>query len=436
MKLKSIPTALVEAFWRRVNDVIGPGGEKALAVRAAKAETIVLLYYVYLMVVSYGRIGDASRRLSQPVEPVLDLALTSWIPLDSWRLIAYELGLLMLVTSMVAATIPRWRIPRIMAIASFVLLEAMNFDLDGKISHAYHPLVWAGIAFCFLPSLKNDSSERRRDYLASFFGAQVLVCLLFASSGLSKIIGIAYDWSSGVTWLDPEALPLVLAADWGPKFRPAAVFFVLNPWAAWLSNVGVLYLETAAIFAVFRPRLHRLWAFGLLIMFAMVWLSMGVQFRQSALGVGLILFASPFAPDRLELKETLLDLPVVRFVRQQLRARLGADAGGDHRKRSSAPWMPSSQLMRLWVPVLVTVYLCVAFGNFDQHGGFEPGSSQRRSRPGGEVYPVSAMPMFMQIDSSEENVERLAKRRRRLERARKRDARATSRSAPAESTSR
>lgn len=422
MTLKNTPAALVEAFWRRVDDVIGSDKQNALAVRAAKAETIVLVYYVYLMAVSYGRIGTTSNLLHTPVQPSLDLALTSWIPLDSWRQVAVGLALLMLVASMLAATIPRWRIPRIMAIVSFLLLEAMKFDQDGKISHASYPLVWAGIAFCFLPSLKNDSSERCRNYLASFFGAQVLVCLLFTSSGLSKVIGIAYDWSSGVTWLNPEALPLVLAARWATwrvlEYPPAGAFIVLNPWAGWLSNVGVLYLEIAAIFAVLRPRLHRPWAFGLLIMFAMIWLTMGIQFMQSAFGVGLILLASPFAPDKLELKETLLDLPIVRFVRQRLRARRGAEADGDYQRKSSkdAPWVPSSKVMKLWIPVLVVVYLCVAFGNLDRHGGFEQGSRQSRSRPGGEVFPISALPMFMRIDSSEENVKRLARLRRKLER--------------------
>lgn len=421
--LKSTPAALVEAFWRRVDDVIGSDKHNALAVRAAKAETIVLVYYVYLMALSYGRIGTASKLLHRSVQPSLELALTSWIPLDSWRQVAVGLALLMLVASMLAATIPRWRIPRILAIVSFLLLEAMKFDQDGKISHAMYPLIWAGIAFCFLPSLKNDSSERCRNYLASFFGAQVLVCLLFASSGLSKVIGIAYDWSSGVTWLNPEALPLLLSARWA-KFRvleyfPAGEFFLLNPWAAWLSNVGVLYLEIAAIFAVFRPRLHRPWAFGLLVMLAMIWLTMGIQFLQSAFGVGLILFASPFAPDKLKLKETLRDLPVVRFVYQRLRARRGDGADGDHQRESSkeAPWVPSSKVMKLWIPVLVVVYLCVAFGNLDEHGGFEQGSRQSRSRSGGEVFPISAMPMFMRIDSSEENVKKLARLRRKLERA-------------------
>ena len=421
--LKNIPAALVEAFWRRVDDVIGSDKQNALAVRAARAETIVLVYYVYLMAMSYGLVRTASNLFPKPVQPSLELALTSWIPLDSWRQIAVGLALLMLVASILAATIPRWRIPRIMAIVSFLLLEAMKFDQGGKISHGSYPLMWAGIAFCFLPSLKNDSSERCRNYLASFFGAQVLVCLLYTSAGLSKVIGIAYDWSSGVTWLNPEALPLMLSAGWAtwrpPEFFPVAAFLVLNPWAAWLSNVGVLYLEIVAIFAVFRPRLHRPWAFGLLVMHAMIWLTIAIQFRQSAFGVGLILLASPFAPNKLELKETLLDLPLVRFVHQRLRALRGARADGNHQRESSkdAPWVPSSMVMKLWIPVLVIVYLCVAFGNLDKHAGFEPGSRQTRSRPGGEVFPISALPMFMRIPSNEKNVQRLAKLRRRLERA-------------------
>lgn len=420
ISLRGVLAALAEAFWRPVNGVFGSGSPQAVAVRAAKAETIVRVYYAYLMALAYVGIGAAATSMEMPVQPNLGLALTAWIPHDSWRQIGAGLALFMLVASMLAAVIPRWRIPRILAIVSFLLLEAMRFDLDGKISHAALPLMWAGIAFCFLPSSRNDAKEHGRNYLASFFGAQVMVCLLYTCAGLSKVVGIALDWNSGVTWLDPEALPLMLAANWAPpRFYPAWEFLILNPWAAWLSNIGVLYLEIAAVLAVFRRRLHRPWAVGLLIMHAMVWLTMVIEFRQSAFTVGLILLASPFAPDKLELKETLLDLPLVRLVHQRLEARRRAGAATGHRRESSrrAPWVPSSMVMKLWIPLLVALYFGVAFGNLDRHGGFEPGSRQRQSRPGGEVYPISALPMFMRIPSGDNNVRKLKRIRRKLERA-------------------
>ena len=390
--LRRIPSAVVEAFWKRVNGVIGSDSQNALAVRVAKAETIVRAYYVYLMAASYFRITETTAAWvnDRSVQTHLELALSSWLPLGTWREVAVGCAVLMLVASLLAATIPRWRIPRIMAIASFLLLEAMKFDEINKISHASHPLIWLGIAFCFLPSSKNDSSERPREYLASFFGAQVLVCFLYSVAGLSKVIGIAYDWHQGVTWLNPEALPLVLSDHWRlAAYRLAGAFFVSSPLASWLSNVGVLYLEIGTFFAVFRPRLHRPWAFGLLVMHAMVLLTIGIPFWPSAFTVGLILLASPFAPAKLELKETLLDLPIVSFVYQWLRAR----AAGDDQKepQKDAAWVPSSKVMKLWVPVLVVVYLCVAFGRLGKQ----------------EIYPVSALPMFMRINSTAENVEEL-----------------------------
>ncbi len=401
--LRRLLSVVVAAFWTRVNDVIDSDCRSALANRITKAELLVRLYYVYLMVASYGRINETTNAWvrDSPVHPRLDLALTSWIPLAAWREIAVGCAVLMLVASMLAATIPRWRSPRIIAIASFLLLEAMKFDVADKISHAAHPVVWAGIAFCFLPGWKNDSSERCRTYLASFFGAQVLVCLLYTCAGLSKVIGIAYDWHQGVTWLNSEALTLLFADKWrGSHHYLTAALFLSNPWVSWLSSAGVLYLEIGALFAVFRPRLHRPWALGLLLMHAMVLLTMRIEFQPSAFIVGLILLCSPFAPAKVQMKETFLDLPVVRFLRQWFRARRNAAVNGDHPGTSMghAPWVPSSRVMKLWIPVLVVAYLCVAYGNLDKRG-----------RSDGEIYPVSAMPMFMRINTSEENVRKLAR---------------------------
>ncbi len=401
--LRRLPSAFVAAFWTRVNDVIDSGGRNALVTRASQAEMLVRLYYVYLMVASYGRINETTNAWARdsPVHRRLDLALTSWIPLDTWREIAVGCAVLMLAMSMLAAMIPRWRGPRIIAICSFLLTEAMGFDEAEKISHAAHPVVWVGIAFCFLPSLKNDSSEHRRTYLATFFGAQVLMCLLYTCAGLTKVIGIAYDWHEGVTWLNPEALPLLFADKWrGSHQYLAAAFFLSNPWASWLSSVGVLYLEVGALFAVFRPHLHRPLALGLLLMHAAILVAMRIVFRPSAFIVGLLLLCSPFAPAKLQMKETILDLPVVRCLYQWFKSRTAAAAHGDRPGTSSgdAPWIPSSRVMKLWIPVFVVAYLCVAYGNLDKRG-----------RSASEIYPVSAMPMFMRIDSSQENVRKLAR---------------------------
>ena len=61
--------------------------------------------------------------------------------------------------------------------------------------------------------------------------------------------------------------------------------------------------------------------------------------------------------------------------------------------------------MQLWIPVLVVLYLSVAYGNLDIRG-----------RSDQEIYPFSALPMFMRINSNEEDFERLARLRRKIER--------------------
>ena len=67
--------------------------------------------------------------------------------------------------------------------------------------------------------------------------------------------------------------------------------------------------------------------------------------------------------------------------------------------------------MKLWIPVLVAVYLSIAFGNLDRGG-----------RSHQELYPISAMPMFMRIDSSDTNFNRLNRLRSKIEAAKESEA--------------
>jgi hypothetical protein len=79
-----------------------------------------------------------------------------------------------------------------------------------------------------------------------------------------------------------------------------------------------MYLETFSVIAAFRPRLHRLWGLGLIAFHFGTQLVMGFTFAPNIVLVGLLLVCSPFAPDRVKVKETVLDLPILYFISRRV----------------------------------------------------------------------------------------------------------------------
>jgi hypothetical protein len=79
-----------------------------------------------------------------------------------------------------------------------------------------------------------------------------------------------------------------------------------------------MYLEAASLLVAFRPRIHRVWGAGLIAFHFGTQLAMGFTFTPNIAVVGLLFLCSPFAPDRLKVKEVVLDLPVLYFISRRV----------------------------------------------------------------------------------------------------------------------
>jgi hypothetical protein len=95
-------------------------------------------------------------------------------------------------------------------------------------------------------------------------------------------------------------------------------FFANNEIPGWALFVGTMYLEAASVIIVFRPRLHRLWGLGLIAFHVGTQLAMGFTFPENIVLVGLFLVFSPWTPDRIGVRDALLDLPLVHFTSRRL----------------------------------------------------------------------------------------------------------------------
>ena len=404
MRMKRVVDRLVAAYWGHVDRVIDAGRVDPLAVVVARAETVVRAYFAFVFFLGFVWSRQAVERwvANASLEPKLGLALPHVIPVEHWPQASVVTALVVVFGSLLASWQPHLRWPRLVTVAGCVLHWAIGYDVAGKVDHGLHPTLWAGIALCFLPAGRPSQEAECRDYLGAFWGSQVMVGLLYTCAGLCKLLGVVFDWSGGVTWFHPDALPLTLANNWDRSQSMLLTrFLIANPGVSALLNLGVAYLEFATVFAVLRPRLHQLWALGLLLMHLAILHSMMINFHQSCFILLLFLLGSPFRPE-WQWRETWRCLPLVHGAITLFERFRGAGRPGG---RTPEPHRPRSWVLRVWLPWLVPVYLLVSFSRLDwRRGEFQT-----------DLFPTSALYMFWRIDNTPENVQRLKEIRAEIE---------------------
>lgn len=401
--MKLLAKRIVSAYWCHVDSVIDSGREDRLEILVTRAETIVRAYFalVFFLAFVWSRQAIELWVANEPLKPKLGLDLAHLIRIEFWPEASVLAAFAAVLGSAIACWQPHLRWPRIVAVAGSILFWAIRYDLGGKVDHGLHPTFWAGIALCFFPSGKPSQDAEYRDYLGAFWGIQATVALLYTCAGLCKLLGVLFDWGEGVTWFNPDALPLTLAENWHrSQSMLLSRFFIANPIISTLLNIGVVYLEVATFFAVLRPRLHQLWAIALLLMHFSILHSMMIHFHQSCIILMLLLVGSPFRPE-WKLTETLRALP---FLHGSLKLVEHVRGARGQRRRTLVPHIPRSWTLRLWLPILVPAYLFLSFCRLDiKKGEFKE-----------DLFPTSAMWMFWRIDSSPKNVKRLERIRTQI----------------------
>lgn len=331
----------------------------------------------------------------------LSLWLSDLFPVAQWQVATSVASLTVAGASLLCAIQPSLRLPRIAVAAGLTVYWAIAFDMKGKIDHGNHLVIWTAIVFVLLPGLGDRQRGRLRAYVGTFVGAQALVGLTYSCAGICKLLGVYFDWPEGLTWFNPDALPLPLhvAAGWkkaeGTLLGP---FILSNPGIAWALNMVTLYLELFALPAMFSVHAHRIWGAGLVGMHMAIMHTMNISFANGVMPLVLLLIASPLAPGRMDLRKTVEGLPLVAFALRRLRGEKTGAPGMD------AALVVRSTFLRWCLPLMLVSYFLVGFSRFQPS---RPGFKQ-------DIFPISAMPMFWRVRNDAKNLAKLEQIRTQL----------------------
>ena len=205
-------------------------------------------------------------------------------------------------------------------ITTFVgLLEylALKYSYGGHIGHGMHLWLIVSFLLIFLPShwAKIGISSRltQQMTLRLFWCCQALVMLTYSMSGLGKLGGALYQLMIGQIHLfHPDAFSLHIAERLLQNNSTSLMgsWFIEHPLWGMPVMVGALYFQLFAFWAAFRPSLHKLWGFGLILFHIGTSLIFSINFSFSIFLIALLFLYSPFKPEMFFWRRVFRDLPL------------------------------------------------------------------------------------------------------------------------------
>ncbi len=259
------------------------------------------------------------------VEQLRPIWPTRWIPQDHIAFAVTLIDLLLIGSTLLGVFRPDWRWLRVVICLAFLEFAAFANSF-GKMNHGFHMWIAILAMFALLPSgraevLRASISQRQR-FLLVFRTTQILILTFYTLSGLIKLGHAVWQLGLGqVSALHPQALAHHVAFRLNQTNSQSMLgpLFIDYPLLGWPLYLLTLYLETFALVAALRPRLHRVWAIGLVLMHLGIWLVMTIPFFENMFLLLLVVFFSPFAPARESLRATVAELPGLAWLLRRRR---------------------------------------------------------------------------------------------------------------------
>jgi hypothetical protein len=287
-----------------------------------EARALVQAYYAGLLYLAFtdapGWAELAGRSEAGLRWPVLWMRATG-VEAGALLVLAAHLG-----GALAAAAAPGRRWCRALAALGLFEHTALVYS-NGKIGHSLHLWVLTSLVLVFLPDGRAGGPppgrRERQEFLNVFWTAHALAMLTYSMSGLGKVLGALWQASQGqATAFHPQAMALHIAdrlLETGSQ-SPAGLWLVEHVWAAWPLMLGTIYLQFFAFWAIFRPRLLRVWTVGLILFHLATYFTLAIRFAPPVLLLAMWELASPFAPEAGGWRAMLAELPLVGFLARKL----------------------------------------------------------------------------------------------------------------------
>ena len=277
----------------------GPGDFRRIAVEVVWLARFFYLFVFFLMNTRLGIHGYLRR--GDPTDPVWPTALLNDVLGAGWAEAAYALPVIPVATAVLgilAMVFPGCLIWRI-GIFLYLFTTVALINSYGSISHGGHFLVYISFALLFLPAAAGRPDRMSRGAamrcIRAFWFAQFIPLFCYSLSGFWKVL------FSGPELLTSDGFVRILlnrVMSDTSSMPPLLPYVVQYEHLSQLLLLGVVYLEVCAVFAWFRPHLHRPFGVMLILFHLGVGWLLNIHFTSHLVVLGIFMVFSPFSPRR------------------------------------------------------------------------------------------------------------------------------------------
>ena len=290
----------------------GPGDFRRIAVEVVWLVRFFYLFVFFLMNTHLGLHRYLSR--GDPTDPVWPAALLNGLLGPGWAEAAYDLPVIPVasaVLGILAMVFPGCLIWRF-GIFLYLFFTVALINSYGSISHGGHFLVYVSFALLFLPAAAGRPDRMPRsaamNCIRTFWFAQFIPLFCYSLAGLWKVLFSGPELLTSDSFVrillnrvmsDTSSMPLLLP--YVVRYEHLSQFLLL----------GVVYLEVCAVFAWFRPHLHRPFGVMLILFHLGVGWLLNIFFIGNLAILGIFMVFSPFSPRRSSWFTVAQSLPLL-----------------------------------------------------------------------------------------------------------------------------
>ncbi len=305
------PIAIIKRGYARAGsalDHVAVGG-----IDFEKAKALIPFFYYFLFFIAFTRLEGLDYTIAEGAAGFAPRLPLFWAQYVEYGVAVTVVLLGWVCTALFASVFPYIRAARILAFIGLFEYHALVSSF-GSPNHQWDHWLWISFILIFLPTLTREPSlDTRRTFSLVFWGAQAFLLLTYTMAGVGKLIYAVIQFSQGQAHaFSPDAGALYAATQLNLMHEtvPLANIIISYPWVAWIPFLLLLELQTFALIAAFRPQLHRLWGFGLILFHLGTFLTMRAVFTAPSGLLLLFLLASPFAPEKQRWSDVLSSIPL------------------------------------------------------------------------------------------------------------------------------
>lgn len=241
-----------------------------------------------------------------------------WIDFFSLPFAASAIRIFFITSAILGAFYYQHRWARILVFVGLLEFHAFESSFISFVPHWYF-WVYTSFVFIFLPNIWREkiNFEKIKNFLAVFWSAQVFILFSYTLSGFGKLFTGLLQFLNGEGSIFMVESASYQISNWLLRNETTSLwgeFLIQHSFLSYIILLLSIYLQTFSIWIAFRPRLHKLWAIGLIIFHVGTFFVFNIIWLPAMIILPLLFFDSPFLPKHFSWRKLFGDLPLFGFL--------------------------------------------------------------------------------------------------------------------------